>query len=390
MKIKRTLEDRVRRLAEQYRVVTITGPRQSGKTTLCKMLFSELPYVSLENPDLREAIQTDPVSFLERHRGSGVVIDEIQNVPELLSYIQGIVDEDEKPGQFILTGSHQFSLMEGISQSLAGRTALVKLLPFSIVEANDVESLSSLEHYIFRGFYPGVWSQSLEPVSYYRNYFETYVQRDVRQMMQVKDLRLFRNFVRLCAGRVGQSFNASEIGNNLGVSSHTVKSWLSVLEASYIVYLLEPFSGNIGKRLVKSPKLYFHDVGLASYLLGFNSPDQIFSDRMRGPLFENLVVIEFLKSRYNQNRESNLFYYRDKQQHEIDLLIERNRCFDCVEIKSSATFSKDFLKGIGYLKKIQPDLIGESYLVYAGEMEGSIRGIQLVNYKGLTEKISGS
>ena len=372
MKIKREIEPVVRGLAEQYRVVTITGPRQSGKTTMCKMAFGDRPYVSLENPDALGAVQEDPVSFLERHRQTGVVIDEIQNAPELLSYMQGIVDEDEKPGQFILTGSHQFSLMEGITQSLAGRTALVRLLPFSAGEADLAgrDKNQSLEGDILRGFYPAVWSQGLDPVVFYRNYFETYVQRDVRQMIQVKDLRLFRNFVRLCAGRVGQVFNASEIGNNLGVSSHTVKAWVSVLEASFIVYLMEPFSGNIGKRLLKAPKLYFYDVGFASYLSGFSSADQIFADRLRGALFENMVVMELLKLRLNRNLDANLLYYRDKQQHEIDVMVPNGRAFDCIEIKSSATFTKDFLKGIRYLKKIQPDLVANSYLVFAGDMGG--------------------
>ncbi len=387
MKIKRIMEGTVRKLAEKHRVVTITGPRQSGKTTLCKMAFPNLPYVSLENPDVRDAVSADPVSFLNRHRSSGVVLDEIQNLPELLSYIQGIVDEDEQPGQFILTGSHQFSLMEGISQSLAGRTALARLLPFSVAETRRIKRVHSPEEYIYRGFYPRVWSQSLEPTSYYRDYFETDVQRDVRQMLHIKDLRLFRNFVRLCAGRVGQCFNASELGNNLGVSSHTVKSWLSVLEASYIIYLMEPFSGNFGKRMVKSPKLYFHDAGFAAYLLGFDSPDRIFPDRMRGPLFENMVVIELLKDRFNHNLENNLCFYRDSKQHEVDVLLMHGSRFDCVEIKASATFTPGFLKGIDYLRRTALDSVERSYLIYAGDMDGTIKGTELANYQRIGETI---
>lgn len=387
MKIKRVIEETVLGLAAQYRVVTIMGPRQSGKTTLCKMAFPNLPYVSLENPDVRDAVSADPVSFLNRHRASGVVLDEIQNLPLLLSYIQGIVDEDEQPGQFILTGSHQFSLMEGVTQSLAGRTALVRLLPFSIAETRLIETIDLPEEHLFRGFYPGVWSQSLEPTGYYRDYFETYVQRDVRQMLHVKDLRMFRNFVRLCAGRVGQCFNASDLGNNLGISSHTVKSWLSVLEASYIVYLMEPYSRNVGKRMVKSPKLYFYDVGLAAYLLGLDSPDRIFPDRMRGPLFENMVVIELLKDRLNQNLENNLCFYRDSKQHEVDVLLMHGSRFDCVEIKSSATFTPGFLKGIDYLKRTAKDSVERSYLVYSGEMDGTIQGTELVNYQRTGEAI---
>ncbi len=387
MKIQRAIEETVRGLAEKHRVVTITGPRQSGKTTLCKMAFPDLTYVSLENPDMRDLVAADPVSFLDRHRTTGIVLDEIQNLPQILSYIQGIVDEDERPGQFILTGSHQFSLMEGISQSLAGRTALVRLLPFSIAETQRFERTSFPEELLFRGFYPGIWSESLEPTGYYRDYFETYIQRDVRQMLQIKDLRLFRNFVRLCAGRIGQCFNASGIGNNLGVSSHTVKAWLSVLEASYIIHLMEPYSRNLGKRMVKSPKLYFHDPGLAAYLLGLDSPDRIFPDRMRGPLFENMVVVELLKDRFNQNLESNLCFYRDSKQHEVDILLMHGSRFDGVEIKSSATFSPDFLKGIDYLKRIAPDALDRTYLVYAGKMEGAIQGTELVNYQEIPENI---
>lgn len=383
MKVKRILEQTVKQTAKKYRVVTITGPRQSGKTTLCRMAFPGLDYVSLENPDVRERAELDPIGFLQHHRGAGVILDEIQNVPELLSYIQGIVDEDERPGQFILTGSHQFSLMEGITQSLAGRTALMRLLPFSIVETDFYTKPNRPEEYLSAGFYPEVWNRKLDPVAYYRDYFETYVQRDVRQMIQVKDLRIFRNFVRLCAGRVGQLFNASDLANNLGVSSHTVKAWISVLEASYLVYLMEPFSGNIGKRLIKSPKLYFYDVGFASYLLGLTEPDQIFADRMRGPLFENLVVMELLKNRYNNNLDDNLFFYRDQQQHEVDVLMKNGRRYDSCEIKASATFTKEFLKGSRFINGVLADSLGESYVVYSGESDGAVQGTHVVNYRDL-------
>lgn len=381
MKIKRILEQTVKQTAEKYRVVTITGPRQSGKTTLCRMTFPGREYASLENPDVRERAELDPVGFLQPYRETGVILDEIQNVPELLSYIQGIVDEDERPGQFILTGSHQFSLMEGITQSLAGRTALIRLLPFSISETESFKKTNRLEEFLFAGFYPEVWNRELNPTEYYRDYFETYVQRDVRQMIQVKDLRLFRNFVRLCAGRIGQLFNSSDLANNLGVSSHTIKSWVSVLEASYLVYLMEPFAGNIGKRLIKSPKLYFYDVGFASYLLGLTDPDQIFADRMRGPLFENLVVMELLKNRYNHNQDDNLFFYRDQQQQEVDVLMQNGRVFDSMEIKASATFTKEFIKGSQLLQKLMPEKLRNSYVVYSGESGGEIQNTRLVNYR---------
>lgn len=388
MKIKRILEQTVKQTAEKYRVVTITGPRQSGKTTLCRMAFPDREYASLENPDVRERAELDPVGFLQQYRGTAVILDEIQHVPELLSYIQGIVDEDERPGQFILTGSHQFSLMEGITQSLAGRTALIRLLPFAISETEAFKKPNRPEEYLLAGFYPEVWNRELNPTEYYRNYFETYVQRDVRQMIQVKDLRIFRNFVRSCAGRIGQLFNASDLANNLGVSSHTIKSWVSVLEASYLVYLMEPFTGNIGKRLIKSPKLYFYDVGFASYLLGLTDPDQIFADRMRGPLFENLVVMELLKNRTNHNLDDNLFFYRDQQQHEVDVLMQNGRVFDSMEIKASATFTKEFLKGSQLLKKLMPEKTRNTYVIYSGESAGEIQDTRLVNYREIQDALT--
>ncbi len=381
MKVEREAQEVARARARQYRVVTIIGARQSGKTTLCRMAFGDRPYYSLENPDTREIIESDPVSFLERHRKTGVILDEIQNLPMLLSHIQGIVDEDEMPGQFILTGSHQFSLMQGITQSLAGRTTLIHLLPFSFSETEKFRPLSQPDDYLLAGFYPGLWNRNLEPTPFYRDYFETYVQRDVRQMLQVKDLRTFRNFVRLCAGRIGQLFNASDIGNNLGVSGHTVKSWISVLEASQILYLMEPFFANLGKRLIKSPKIYFHDVGLAAYLLGFTSTDQLYTDRMRGPLFENMVVSEILKTACNQNRDYRLAFYRDKQQHEVDVMVPAGRKYDCVEIKSSATFHKDYLKELNDFASAHPEICGERSLVFAGKTAPSVQGVNVLNYK---------
>lgn len=381
MKIEREASNVVLESARHYRVVTIIGARQSGKTTLCRMAFKDRPYVTLENPDTREMVEADPVAFLERHRQTGVILDEIQNLPSLLSYIQGIVDEDERPGQFILTGSHQFSLMQGITQSLAGRTTIIRLLPFTIAETEKFRTLDHPEDYLLHGFYPGVWNANLDPTTFYRDYFETYIQRDVRQMLQVKDLRTFQKFVRLCAGRIGQLFNASDLANNLGVSGHTVKSWISVLEASQIIYLMEPFFTNLGKRLVKSPKIYFHDVGLAAYLLGFTSASQIYTDRLRGPLFENMVVSEILKSACNQNREARLAFYRDKQQHEVDVLIPAGRDYVSVEIKSSATFHKEFLKELIYFANIQPEIPDNRFLVYAGETLPPVQGVKLLNFK---------
>jgi len=352
-------------LLNEYPVVTITGPRQAGKTTLARS-FSDYEYCNLELPENREFAKNDPKAFLMQF-SDRVILDEIQRVPELLSYIQVIVDERKLNGQFILTGSHQLALKESISQSLSGRTALLHLLPFSIAELSAGEiKFESFAEYIFTGFLPRIFDQKQRPFQAYSNYFQTYVERDVRQLVNLKDVSLFEKFMKLLAGRVGQLVDYSSLGNDVGVDSKTIKNWLSILEVSYIVFKLPPFYENFGKRVIKSPKYYFTEVGLLVYLLGIEKPSQISRDPLVGSVFENLIVIECLKSRYNQGKTSNLYFYRDSNKNEIDLIVDNGRELVAIEIKSSSTYSEKQFTNIKKLKKIT-DKISRSYLIYSGQ-----------------------
>jgi uncharacterized protein len=347
---KRSIEPILLDLARRYPVVTITGPRQSGKTTLGRAAFPTLKYANLEAPDVRRFAIEDPRGFLAVHSG-GAILDEIQRVPDLLSYIQTIVDEDKAPGRFILTGSQQFEVMNTISQSLAGRTALLKLLPFSIAELKQIHPPENIDRFLLNGFYPRIHDQGLNPTQALGDYLETYVERDLRQIATVKDLALFERFLKLCAGRVGQLLNLQSLGNDTGISHTTARSWMTLLEASYIVFLLQPWHTNISKRLIKSPKLYFHDVGLAAFLLGLENETQVSRDPLRGNLFENMVVGEALKFRYNRGRRNNLFFYRESNGNEVDLLAESGRRLFAVEIKSGATINPDYFKGLRHFSK---------------------------------------
>jgi len=369
-------------LALHYPVVMITGPRQAGKTSLARQVFPDKPYYSIENPDVRQQISSDPRAFFTSNP-DGAIIDEFQRYPEILSYIQGIVDEKKQNGQFILTGSNNVSMLSKVTQSLAGRVALLKLLPFSIAEIGAFGKNYSVDDYLLNGFYPRVYADNLNPTKAYRNYYETYVERDIRQILQVKDVSLFQKFMKLCAGRVGQLFNANNLATEVGVSSMTIQAWLSALQATYIVFLVQPWSANISKRLVKTPKLYFYDVGLAAYLLGIENTSHVETHPLRGSLFENMVTLELLKKRYNAGLDNNLYFYRDNHGNEVDILQEAGYQLNLFEIKSAETFTPHFLKGLDYLKKIVPDRVGISNLVYAGSDEMSIKEHRIVNYKNL-------
>lgn len=363
--IQRTIEPVLIKLAGQYPVVTITGPRQSGKTTLCRKVFPEYGYVNLEAPDIRSFAIDDPRGFLASHSNK-VILDEIQRAPQLLSYIQAIIDNKRQAGQFILTGSQQFEVMNTISQSLAGRTALLKLLPFSLTELRTVYEPGSIDNLILSGCYPRIHDQQLNPTQAMGDYFETYVERDLRQLSAVKDLSQFERFVRLCAGRTGQLLNLQSLGNDAGISHACARSWLTLLEASYIVFLLQPWYANVSKRLIKSPKLYFYDVGLASYLLGLENETQVSRDPLRGNVFENMVVIEALKFRYNRGKRNNLFFYRDSNGNEVDLLAQQGRDLSAIEIKAGATINPDYFKGLRQFRKT----VGEEWNVAAGVVYG--------------------
>lgn len=383
----RRIVTEIKELALGYPIVTIIGPRQSGKTTLAKQVFPEKIYVSLENSDVRRLATEDPRGFLSKYP-DGAILDEIQRVPDLLSYIQGIVDEKEQKGMFILTVSNQLELQQAISQSLAGRTALLTLLPMSLDELSLAKIELSLDEYMIRGGYPRIHKDSLDPTKAYRNYFQTYVERDLRQLIQVKDLSQFERFVKICAGRIGQILNLEEIGGEIGLSSHTVKEWISILEASFIIFHLQPYFENFGKRVIKSPKLFFVDIGLAVYLLGIENVVQLERDPLRGHLVENLVLLELVKWRLNHGLEPQLYYYRDTQKNEVDILFKEGHMLVPIEVKSSKTYNSDFLKSILFFQKIAKDRAPKGYLIYAGDLEQQIQQVGLLNYKHAISSIT--
>jgi len=380
--IKRQLQKKCIEFSKQYPVVTITGPRQSGKTTLVKMCFPKKPYVNLEEPDKRNLAIEDPRSFLSSYP-DGAILDEIQRTPDLPSYIQSIVDSSEMKGLFILTGSQQLEISHSISQSLAGRTALIKLLPFNLAELESAGKLPLLDNLLLQGFYPRIYKERLDARAFYMNYFETYVQRDLRQLSQIDNLHLFDKFVRVLASRVGQLLNYNSMANDIGVSQPTIRKWISLLEASYIAFLLPPFFRNIGKRLIKTPKVYFYDVGLATYLLGIENTRQLKSHPLRGNIFENLVIMEFLKNRFNQSKTSNLFFYRDRTGNEIDLVIQEAASLIPVEIKSAKTLNVDFCRGIKSFKKLLGPEINKSFIIYNGEEKHTHQKITFLPWKEL-------
>ena len=366
--IERNIAPVLLQLATQYPVITLTGPRQSGKTTLTRSLFSDKPYVTLEDPDTRRFATEDPRGFLMQF-AQGVILDEIQRAPELTSYLQGMVDADPKPGRFVLTGSHQFELMSQVSQSLAGRTAVLRLLPFTLAEVHRLRggmASPDLAQTLLTGFYPRIHDQSLDPSQALADYFATYVQRDLRQLAAVQDLQRFERFVRLCAGRTGQLLNLSSLGNDAGVTHSTARAWIDLLQSSYIVHLLPPWFANTGKRLVKASKLYFHDVGLACWLLGLRSAEQVARDPLWGSLFENFVIMEAMKDRLNAGATAEMYFYRDSEGNEVDLLIPVGTKMHAIEIKAGATINPDYFKGLKTFAAHQPAVFASGCVVFGG------------------------
>lgn len=365
--IERTLKNRIVDLATKYPVVTLTGPRQSGKSTLLKQSFPDYKYVSLEDLDVREFAATDPRGFLSTYPNK-VIIDEAQRVPSLFSYIQSHVDKENASGMFLLAGSHNFLLMENVNQSLAGRTAVLKLLPFSHEEMKNGQVLpSNVNEEIFYGGYPRIYDKRIVPTDYYPFYIQTYVERDVRMLKNIGDLSQFVRFIKLCAGRIGQLLNVSSLANECAISVPTANSWLSILEASYICYRLQPDSNNFAKRLVKTPKLYFYDTGLACSLLGISSAEQVASHFLRGGLFENMVINSFVKRMWNAGRTADLHFWRDSQGNEIDLLDYSEGEARAYEIKSGATFSSDFFKGLTKWAALSSTPIDRLNVIYGGD-----------------------
>jgi hypothetical protein len=376
--IEREIARELLQCIEEYPVVTILGPRQSGKTTLVQMTFPDKPYFCLEYPDVRAAAEADPRGFLAQNP-RGAILDEVQRLPSLLSYIQGIVDRDRRPGMFILTGSHQPRLHEAISQSLAGRTAILALWPFSLSELRRYKTDWRPFELIVKGFFPRLHEEGLEPRRFYNSYLQTYVERDVRALINLRDLSQFQNFLILLAARVGQIVNLSSISNDVGVSATTIKTWLNVLKASYVVFELSPFSASIRKRLVKSPKIYFTDVGLAAFLLGIETEEQASRDPLRGNLYENLVIADIIKGAINKGIRPEIYFFRDSRGNEVDLLIRDKGEFIPVEIKSAATFSTDFLKSLERFKALGVGRVAPGAVLYNGDQQFRIRGVRIFN-----------
>ncbi len=367
--IKREAEKMLKRFSSEFRAVLINGPRQSGKTTIAKKVFPDKPYVLLEEPDTRQFAIEDPRRFLAQFP-EGAILDEVHKAPDLLSYIQGIIDKSKKMGQFILTGSCNFKLMESISQSLAGRVGQFELLPLSVSEIAASDRLpATLEETLFMGGYPELHDQSLSPERWYNAYIDTYLERDVRQLMNLKDLLPFQRFLGLCAANCSQTLNTNRLGSDCGVHHNTVSSWLSILQATYVVFLLPPHFANFRKRIVKTPKLYFYDTGLVTRLLGIDTPRQLVNHPLRGALFENWVVSELFKQRFNKGRKSNLYFWRNNTGLEIDIIIDKGRKLQPLEIKSGATIASDWFRNLDKWRELAGPCADAGILVYGGDQQ---------------------
>ncbi|MGE5382247.1 MAG: ATP-binding protein [Omnitrophica WOR_2 bacterium] len=377
--IKRSAEEELKALSIQFKAVALTGPRQSGKTTLVKKTFPDKAYVSLENPDMRSYAINDPRGFLSNYP-NGAILDEVQRTPALFSYLQQVLDESNQNGLFILTGSNNFLLQESISQSLAGRIGYLTLLPLSLKEIGGLEG--NINQLIFKGGYPVLYASNTDPAKWFRNYIATYIERDVRQLKNIVDLTIFERFIRLCAGRTGQLLNMNSLSLETGVDQKTVASWLSVLETSFILFRLQPYYKSYNKRIIKMPKLYFYDTGLAAALLGFDEAGMLEMHPFKGSLFENLVVTEFLKQRFNKGLSNNVYFWRDSTGNEIDLIIDKGQSLLPIEIKSGMTVTTDYFKGLNFWNKLTGSQDG--IVIYAGDSQQTrSNGIKVIPLKDM-------
>ncbi len=365
--INRNISKEILRLSKKLPVITLTGPRQSGKTTLIKQIFKDYTYINLENAEIRDFAEQDIVGFFRKYNGK-IIIDEAQNVPEIFSQIQTIVDKSNEKGQFILTGSQNFLLSEKISQSLAGRTAIFNLLPFSVNELRNTKyHTDKYEQYIQKGFYPRLYDQNLNPEDWLPDYINTYIERDVRKIINVSDLNRFRAFLKICAGHTGQIINLSKIGNEVGISHNTAQKWLSVLEASYIIFLLPPYYKNFNKRIIKSPKLYFYDTGLACSLMNIKNAEQLDYHFAKGNLFETFIISEIKKLKFNGLLKGDIYFWRESNNSEADCIIDNGNKLKAIEIKSGRTIRNDFFKNLNFFKKITKNIDIETFLIYGGD-----------------------
>lgn len=385
--IPRTLQEKIFQVAQQIPIITLIGPRQSGKTTLAKHLFASHTYINLELPDNREFATIDPNGFFQHYSGS-LILDEIQHVPTLLSYIQSIVDERQQPGQFVLTGSQNLLLTEHITQSLAGRTILFTLLPLSIEELSAYASIpDNYMSYLWRGGYPRIYAHDLSPLDWLNAYLQTYVERDVRKMINVRNLRQFQTFLRLCAGHIGQVINYTSLSKAVGVHNTTIQEWLSILEASYLLFLLKPYHNNLNKRLIKSPKLYFYDTGLACTLLGITSVSSLTVHPLRGALFENLMIGELFKYRLHHGLLPSVYFWRDNSGLEVDCIVEKEGTLSLVEFKSTQTLTTFFSGNLQKLQKIMNHSRAVSYIVYGGDKSFVQDRIQVLKWQQVTSTV---
>ena len=380
--IHRKIEETILEASKYFSVIAVSGPRQSGKSTLLTQLFPLYEKYSLKDLNILDYAKNDPIAFLNQ-TDEGIFIDEIQRCPQLLDYIQGIVDNNPKR-HFALSGSSNFEVMKNLSESLAGRAGVFELLPMSIQEVTGKVDLDNLNQILYNGLYPSICAKKNIAKFFYPSYVRTYLEKDVRDLLQIKDQIRFTKFLKLCAARIGSLFNASELGAEVGVSSKTISHWLSVLQASYLITLLPPYYENIPKRLVKSPKLYFNDPGLACYLLDIETPQQLDRDKMRGAIFENMIVMEAIKHRYNMGLEGGVFFYRDSNQNEVDLLIKQEGELTAIEVKSSMTYSSSFEKALTQIEGWIKTPISKKTIVYSGDFENTSGNINLINYRHIS------
>jgi len=383
--IKRQIAPIIETQKSKFPVLAVTGPRQSGKTTLLKELFHDYRYVSLEDPNIRSFAKDDPIGFLNQYDNK-VIFDEVQRVPDLFSYIQSRVDESKIMGQYILSGSQNFHLINNITQTLAGRVALFKLLPLDFTELKQAHLLAnSYAQTGIRGFYPAIFDREIDPVVFYANYIQTYIEKDVTELMNIRDLKLFRTFISLCAARAGQLLNISALANECDISHNTAKAWLSILESSYIIFLLQPYYQNFNKRLIKSPKLYFYDTGLVNHLLGIRTVQELEENRLKGHLFENMILAEYQKQNHHLYQHREYYFWQDSNGHEVDLLLKKGQDFYVSEIKATQTISAGLFKEMDRFEEIAAPAKVNKTLIYGGAENEKRTKYNVLSWRNISE-----